>query len=392
MAKSNENQSDCVSQTPKAKSKMVARIVRLVRAEGLNYEDWRYVSRRVRQLCELRPDKKPVKLPRILTADEFRHFYQIVDRAEDVQHALMLRLVFYTGVRVSELCRIEIADIDLENCKIFINQGKGAKDRYVLFGKTFATALRTHIAAHPSNRCAEPCKQHLRSVLEAHFGILYILEIDSERRGLSYHVADIYRRIKIYRKADPSESIGVEFRKAVRNEPAAVEVLSSLPPISFQANIQRLTNLLQSAPYQPVDQEWQRTKAKHKGRNPAWHALFDGPKTVRELAYHLNKAFWYEIQYGEWSDVIHAGSSLHHVGIDTSDPTGASKAIRPLRHPDGLRTVLDHVAGITIELERTLAGKYLGKISQGLLHDQFMSAVRPSLELARRVSIKADWT
>ena len=40
----------------------------------------------------------------------------------------------------------------LENCKVFINQGKGSKDRYVLFGKGFATALRTHIAAHPQNR------------------------------------------------------------------------------------------------------------------------------------------------------------------------------------------------------------------------------------------------
>ena len=152
MTKNTENPSDCVSQKPKAKSKMVVRIVKLVRAEGLTYDDWRYVSRRVRQLCELQPAKKPKKLPRVLTADEFRRFYQIVDRAEDVQHALMLRLVFYTGVRVGELCRIEVAEIDLENCKIFINQGKGSKDRYVLFGKTFATALRTHIAAHPNNR------------------------------------------------------------------------------------------------------------------------------------------------------------------------------------------------------------------------------------------------
>ena len=42
--------------------------------------------------------------------------------------------------------------MDLENCKVFVNQGKGSKDRYVLFGKSFATALRTHIAAHPQNR------------------------------------------------------------------------------------------------------------------------------------------------------------------------------------------------------------------------------------------------
>ena len=45
-----------------------------------------------------------------------------------------------------------MTDVDLENCKIRINQGKGSKDRFVLFGKPFATALRTHIAAHPKNR------------------------------------------------------------------------------------------------------------------------------------------------------------------------------------------------------------------------------------------------
>ena len=75
-----------------------------------------------------------------------------MDEADDVQHALMLRMLFYTGVRVSELCGIEVADVDLESCKVFVNQGKGSKDRYVLFGKSFATALRTHVAAHPQNR------------------------------------------------------------------------------------------------------------------------------------------------------------------------------------------------------------------------------------------------
>jgi integrase len=150
--KPTENTSDFGSQNGKAKSKVIAQIVKIVRKAGLAYEDWRYVAKKVRQACELRPARKGRKLPRVLTAEEFRRFYTIVDRAEDVQHSLMLRLMFYTAVRVSELCRIEVAEVDLENCKIFVNQGKGSKDRYVLFGKTFATALRTHIAAHPHNR------------------------------------------------------------------------------------------------------------------------------------------------------------------------------------------------------------------------------------------------
>jgi len=150
-----ENPSDCGSQDAKAKSpraRLIAKLARFVRKAGLTYDDWRYVARRVRQKCDLHPAAKPKKLPRVLTADQFRAFYKAVDQAEDVQHCLMLRLLFFTAVRVSELCNIEVADVDLENCKVFVNQGKGAKDRYVLFGRSFATALKTHIAAHPQNR------------------------------------------------------------------------------------------------------------------------------------------------------------------------------------------------------------------------------------------------
>ena len=85
-------------------------------------------------------------------ADDFRRFNKAVDQSDEAQHGLMLRFMFYTGVRMSELCNMLVTDADLENCKIRITQGKGSKDRYVLFGRSFATALRTHIAAHPNNR------------------------------------------------------------------------------------------------------------------------------------------------------------------------------------------------------------------------------------------------
>lgn len=157
-----ENSPDFASQSDKAKYALVGQIARLVRKAGLDYDDWRYVAKRVREACDLSPKKKGRKLPRVLTADEFRKFYQTVDRADDVQHALMLRLLFFTAVRVSELCNILVADVDLEQCKIRVNQGKGAKDRYVLFGKSFATALRTHVAAHPHNRWLFQTRRHGR--------------------------------------------------------------------------------------------------------------------------------------------------------------------------------------------------------------------------------------
>jgi len=147
-----ESGTDFGAQNGKTKSSIVTQIARIIRKSGLDYDEWRYVAKQVRKQCDLKPAKKGRKLPGVMNADDFRKFYATVDRADDVQHALMLRLLFYTGVRVSEMCSIMVAEVDLESCKIRINQGKGSKDRYVLFGKSFATALRAHIAAHVQNR------------------------------------------------------------------------------------------------------------------------------------------------------------------------------------------------------------------------------------------------
>ena len=55
-AKHDENPIKCASQNGKAKSvkaQITSRIARLVRAVGLDYEGWRYVSRQVRRKCDL---------------------------------------------------------------------------------------------------------------------------------------------------------------------------------------------------------------------------------------------------------------------------------------------------------------------------------------------------
>lgn len=147
-----ENTATFAAQNEKAKSQIITQVARIVRRAGLDYAGWRYIAKQVRKECQLHPAKKGRRLPRILNAEDFRRFYDAVDRADDAQHSLMLRILFQTAVRVSELCGIQIGDVDLENHKIRVNGGKGDKDRMVLFGKTFATALRTHISAHSNNR------------------------------------------------------------------------------------------------------------------------------------------------------------------------------------------------------------------------------------------------
>jgi len=62
-----------------------------------------------------------------------------------------MRLLFYTGVRVSELCRIEVADVDLENSKVS-STGQRVEGPLRPVRQEFWHGLRTHIAAHPNNR------------------------------------------------------------------------------------------------------------------------------------------------------------------------------------------------------------------------------------------------
>jgi integrase len=82
---------------------------------------------------------------------ELKKFFKTVQKCGDTQHELMLKLMFYTAVRVSELVNIRVSDIDLDGCKIFIDNGKGSKDRYILFPSDFRLALQTYMDAHVEN-------------------------------------------------------------------------------------------------------------------------------------------------------------------------------------------------------------------------------------------------
>jgi integrase/recombinase XerD len=64
----------------------------------------------------------------------------------------MLKFLLFTSVRVSELVSIKVTDVDLGACKVFISQGKGGKDRYILFPTSFRLILSSHLQANPKNR------------------------------------------------------------------------------------------------------------------------------------------------------------------------------------------------------------------------------------------------
>jgi integrase/recombinase XerD len=143
---------DFVSPNGKAKSTAVSQIIRIARKARLTYSDFAYVCQQARKKLGLRKPRTDRKLPQLLPENALKQFFRVIEKCGNLQHEIMLKLLFYTAVRVSELASIRVGDVDHVQCKIFINQGKGSKDRYILFPESFRLVLRTYLQSNPDNR------------------------------------------------------------------------------------------------------------------------------------------------------------------------------------------------------------------------------------------------
>jgi hypothetical protein len=120
-------------------------LARHLRGERPDYAYLKEVFRHLRDDLGVQVTKAPKKLPYVPTEAEIRAFYDAVWKARRGSDVVLIKTLLYTGTRVAELVRIQIADVDLDGCRIRITQGKGAKDRYVPFPGAFKETLALHI-------------------------------------------------------------------------------------------------------------------------------------------------------------------------------------------------------------------------------------------------------
>ena len=78
--------------------------------------------------------KKAKKLPIAITKKEYD---SLIEATKSPKHKLAFYLGFNSGLRISEVVKLESRDIDVEGGKIFIREGKGKKDRISPLPKGF---------------------------------------------------------------------------------------------------------------------------------------------------------------------------------------------------------------------------------------------------------------
>ncbi|MEE2629465.1 MAG: tyrosine-type recombinase/integrase [Candidatus Thermoplasmatota archaeon] len=82
-------------------------------------------------------------LPKTLGRRELRRMRQAVMESEDPLAMPVSTLMLDTGLRVSELCALDIDDIDKEDLSALVIGGKGEKDRTVLFTESTVRVLES---------------------------------------------------------------------------------------------------------------------------------------------------------------------------------------------------------------------------------------------------------
>jgi integrase/recombinase XerD len=132
---------------------------------------------------DLDTPQRSAPLPRFLTEDEIERLLAAPDirQADGIRDRAILELMYATGLRISELVSMKLADVDIDR-GLIVCHGKGSKERYVPIGRSATHWLQQHIAARARtayasaphlffNSLGHPLtRQHVWAAIKTHAG------------------------------------------------------------------------------------------------------------------------------------------------------------------------------------------------------------------------------
>jgi len=100
------------------------------------------VLKREKFMIDIPRPKKPSVLPKALSLDDVRKMFKTVEN--NLKHQLLLKLCYGMGLRVSEIVKLKITDIDSNRMQVLVEQAKGKKDRYVPLPESVLALMREY--------------------------------------------------------------------------------------------------------------------------------------------------------------------------------------------------------------------------------------------------------
>ncbi len=92
--------------------------------------------------------RRKKRYPPVLSS---REVMLLLDAVQNPGHQLILSLIYGSGLRVSELVKLNIGDIDLDSARVHIRQGKGGRDRYAVLPRSLIPKLTEVMGDRPGS-------------------------------------------------------------------------------------------------------------------------------------------------------------------------------------------------------------------------------------------------
>ncbi len=97
------------------------------------------------RLNEVSRPKTPKILPKVHSQEDMQ---KLLSSIENLKHKAIILLMYSSGIRISELIRMEKSDINFERRLVFVQKSKGYKERYTVLSDNAAMILREYIAQY----------------------------------------------------------------------------------------------------------------------------------------------------------------------------------------------------------------------------------------------------
>ena len=92
-------------------------------------------------LTGLKRAKESKNIPTVLSRAEVKKVLSYLSGVK----LLVVKLLYGSGLRISEVVRLRVQDIDIDYCQLMIRNAKGNKDRYTLLPNTLLDELTLHL-------------------------------------------------------------------------------------------------------------------------------------------------------------------------------------------------------------------------------------------------------
>ncbi len=84
----------------------------------------------------------PRRLPVVLTQEEVGRIFALLSG----DHAVLARLLYGTGMRITEAIQLRVKDVDFDHRAIVVREGKGFKDRVVMLPQSLVETMKQQLA------------------------------------------------------------------------------------------------------------------------------------------------------------------------------------------------------------------------------------------------------